>query len=104
MAEFVNVHHQDLDIPDEELPIGLGQVYLPCNVHKLLHIKDGEEVIGSHAEVLQLKTCFHPLALITGNLSNPQTLFLMFQFLVLPWNLNFESMDYKTNIMKFSTK
>ncbi|EGG06586.1 uncharacterized protein MELLADRAFT_106519 [Melampsora larici-populina 98AG31] len=102
MAEWVNV--QGLDIPDDRLPIALGQVYLPRNLHKFLRIKDREEVTATHGEILQLITCFHPSTHISGNISNPQSVIVMFQWLVLPWILSFESMDYETNIMKFSNE
>jgi hypothetical protein len=103
MSQFTDVQHFGHDIPDDQLPIKLGRVFLPPNLHKFLRIKEGESVMATHNEVLQLITCFHPSTIITGNLSNPQTLFGMFEIFVLPWIRGFKSMDYETNIMEFST-
>ncbi|EGF99787.1 uncharacterized protein MELLADRAFT_112398 [Melampsora larici-populina 98AG31] len=82
MADLANLSHRGLDIPDDQLPIKLGQVVLPPNLHKFLRIKDDEIVLVTPAEFFQIITSFHPSTDITGNLSNPQALFKMVELSV----------------------
>ncbi|KAH9816669.1 hypothetical protein DFH28DRAFT_926903 [Melampsora americana] len=100
MSHFNHLFVPGGDVPDDQLPVKLGQVYLPPNLHKFLRLKDGHEVECNHVEVFQLIRCFHPSTTFQGNYSNPATLFALFEMLVLPWILGFKSMNYNTNIMR----
>lgn len=90
-------------MPDENLPVQLGYVHLPPHLHKFLLIKDGKEVTATRVEVFELITIFHPSTPISGNWSDHSAFLTAFEFMVLPWILRFQSMDYDTNTMRFST-
>lgn len=100
---FSDLNYEGQKIPDEKLPIALGYVYLPSHLHKFIAIKDGKEVTGTREQLFELITLFHPSTPISGNWSDPSSCVTAFEFFVLPWIRRFKSLDYKTNVMHFST-
>ncbi|KAH9810739.1 hypothetical protein DFH28DRAFT_902163 [Melampsora americana] len=104
MPVTVNIRRQGLPIPDDQLPIKLGQVVIPPHLHKFLSITEGREIRATHAEIFELITCFHPNTDFNIYYTDIRTLIRIYEILALPWMLAIESMDYETNIMKFCTE
>ncbi|KAH9820057.1 hypothetical protein DFH28DRAFT_885959 [Melampsora americana] len=103
MPVSFHIRRQGLPVPHDELPIKLGQIFIPPHLHKFLRIIEGEGVRASPAEIVELIARFHPAADLNIHYTNLQTLMRIFEIMVLPWILSIQSMDYETNIMKFST-
>ncbi|EGF98277.1 uncharacterized protein MELLADRAFT_113676 [Melampsora larici-populina 98AG31] len=60
MPVSFNIHRQGLPIPDDQLPIRLGQILIPPHLHKFLYIKEGQAIRATASELFELIACFHP--------------------------------------------